>query len=155
MIKLAGIDGKGARKTVFLTTDAKKVLTPKAVTYSAVQGKLELAVSYKVGTKLKSIRQAIDSNRCYASEACVDYILSGEEAADRLDPNRGSDAFMYAEPELDEEKVTALTEEEKLDRYAWFVAVCNRIADSNVLADCSCAINDSCRTGGASQKCTS
>lgn len=134
MINWAGIDSKEARKTVFLTADAKKVVTPKSVTHTALLGKVELTVTFKVGTKLKAIRQAIASNRCYASEACVDYILSGEEAADRIDPNRGSDAFMYMEPELDEEKVVALTDEEKLDRYAWFVAVCNKIAETDILA---------------------
>ena len=133
MINLAGIDGKEIRKTVFLTADAKKVLTPKSVTHTALLGKEELTVTFKVGTKLKAIRQAIDGNRCYASEACVDYILSGEEAADRIDPNRGSDAFMYAEPELDEEKVVALSAEEKLDRYAWFIAVCNKVAETDTL----------------------
>ena len=133
MINWAGIDSKEARKTVFLTADAKKVVTPKSVTHTALLGKVELTVTFKVGTKLKAIRQAIDSSRCYASESCVDYILSGEEAADRIDPNRTSDAFMYAEPELDEEKVVALSTEEKLDRYAWFVAICNKVAETDIL----------------------
>ena len=99
-----------------------------------MQGKAELTVIYKVGTKLKEIRQLLDGNRCYAAEECLDHILSGEEVADREDPNRRSDAFLYAEPELDEEKVSALGMEEKLDRFAWFVTVANKVAQEDVLA---------------------
>lgn len=134
MTIMAGIDPEEARKTVFLSPDAKKVLTPKAAEYAATQGKVELAVTYKVGTKLKAIRQLLDGSRCYAAEECLDHILSGEEVADREDPNRRTDAFLYAEPELDEEKVSALGMEEKLDRYAWFVAVANKVAQEDVLA---------------------
>lgn len=133
MTIMAGIDPKEARKTVFLTPDAKTVLTPKAAEYTAVQGKAELTVTYKPGTKLKAIRQLLDGNRCYAAEECLDHILSGEEVADREDPNRGTDAYLFTEPELDEEKVSALDMEEKMDRFAWFVAVANKVAQEDIL----------------------
>ena len=133
MMKIAGIDAKDARKTVFLTPDAKKVLTPEAVTHTATVGQAELTLSYKVGTKLKAIRKELGNSGCYAAEACVDHILSAEEVADREDPNRTSDAFLFCEPELDTDAISPLTMEDKLDRFACFVAVCNRIAEPDML----------------------
>ena len=134
MKTLAGIDGNKVRDTVFLSSDGKKVLTPKESTVTSTIGKAELTVTYKVGTKLKAIRQALDRSGCYSPEEAVHHILSGEEVADREDPNRTSDAFMFAEPELDEKMVTPLDVEEKLNRYAWFVEICNRVADQEVLS---------------------
>ena len=128
-----GINGQEVRKTVFLTADAKKVLTPKTVTHTATVDKVDLTLTYKVGTKLKAIRQELSSTACYDPSESVDHILSEEEVADRIDPNRTSDAFMFCEPELDTDAVSPLAMEDKLDRYAWFVAICNRVAEQDML----------------------
>lgn len=129
----AGINGREIRKTVFQTADGKKVLTPKAVTYTATINKVDLTLTYKVGTKLRTIRNKLDGTACYDPTESANHILSEEEVADREDPNRTSDAFLFCEPELDTDAVLPLDMEDKLDRYAWFVAVCNRIAEPDML----------------------
>jgi len=134
MTLTAGIDPKEAREMFSISSYDTKIATPKATKFSALQGKAELSVTYKVGTKLKEIWQRLEGDRCYAVEDCIDHILSGEEIADRADPNRGTDAFMYTQPELDETKVAPIEQEEKLDRFAWFVAVVNKVAQKDMLA---------------------
>jgi hypothetical protein len=134
MITLAGIDVSKAKNTLFFTQDAEKMLTIKAAKHTQTYGSEELTVTYKVGKKLKDIQLLLRSRRLYAAEDCLDYILSGEEVADRDDPNRGSDAYLYALPELDEDKVAPINPEEKMDRFAWFVAVATKVAQPDMLA---------------------
>lgn len=133
MIALAGIDVNKVKNTVFFTQDADRMLTIKPIKHTKMQGDYELTVSYKVGNKLKAIQQILCKRRGYAAEECLDHILSGEEVADRDDPNRGSDAFMYAQPELDEEQVVPMGIEARRDRFAWFVAVAQKVAQNDVL----------------------
>lgn len=133
VLRLAGIDEKEARKKVFLTQDAKKVLTPIPANYTSVCGKQELTITYQIANRLNVIWEELQNAQCYPAETGVSYILSGEEVADREDPNRGTDAFMHTNPELDTDKVAALTTEDCLDRYAWFVAIANKIAEADVL----------------------
>ena len=133
MITLAGIDVSKVKNTVFFTQDADRMLTIKPIKHTKMQGDHELTVLYKVGNKLKAIQQILCKRRGYAAEECLDHILSGEEVADRDDPNRGSDAFMYAQPELDEEQVVPMEIDARRDRFAWFVAVAHKVAQSDVL----------------------
>lgn len=133
MIRIAGVDGKEARKAVFKDEDGRKVVTPKPVTRSVVCGNVELTVSFKIGRKLTSVRDELYRESIYAAEDCIGSIISGEEWAYRMDPQCHSDAFMFTEPMLDEEKVTPLDMEEKLDRYAIFVDIVNKAAEPEVL----------------------
>ena len=75
----------------------------------------------------------LDNANNYPPEESFGFILSGEEVADRKDPERRSDEFMYAAPELDTEKVRTLSMDEKMDRFAWFVSICNRLTDPKLL----------------------
>lgn len=133
MLNLFGINVKDAREKVFLSADAKKVLTPKKTMHSATIDGKELSITYRVGKELEQIRDVLDYAQNYPPEESFGFILSGEEIADRTDPERRSDAFMYAKPELDTEKVRTLSMDEKMDRFAWFVSICNRLTDPKLL----------------------
>lgn len=133
MLNLFGISVKDAREKVFLSADAKKVLTPKKTMHSATIDGKELSITYRVGKELEQIRDVLDYAQNYPPEESFGFILSGEEIADRTDPERRSDAFMYAKPELDTEKVRTLSMDEKMDRFAWFVSICNRLTDPKLL----------------------
>lgn len=133
MLNLFGINVKDAREKVFLSADAKKVLTPKKTMHSATFDGKELSITYRVGKELEQIRDMLDNANNYPPEESFGFILSGEEVADRKDPERRSDEFMYAAPELDTEKVRTLSMDEKMDRFAWFVSICNRLTDPKLL----------------------
>ena len=134
MTSVVGFDLNEIKKELVAAQERAKVLAVKPAKYSKVEGSTELVVSYKVGSKLKNIRELLRGSRCYAAGNCVEQFLSGEEVADRDDPNRRSDAYLYAMPELDEKNVTPMKEEEKADSFAWFVAIANKVAQPETLA---------------------
>ena len=96
MLNLFGINVTDAREKVFLSADAKKVLTPKKTMHSATFDGKELSITYRVGKEFEQIRDMLDNANNYPPEESFGFILSGEEVADRKDPERRSDEFMYA-----------------------------------------------------------
>lgn len=101
--------------------------------YLKIQNGEELVVSCKIGAKLQQIKKCLQHQSCYAPEESVSYILSGEEVVDQIDPNRGSDAYLYANPELDITKVTPLSQDEKDKRFSRFVEIANMCSRDDVL----------------------
>ena len=56
MLNLFGINVKDAREKVFLSADAKKVLTPKKTMHSATIDGKELSITYRVGKELEQMK---------------------------------------------------------------------------------------------------
>lgn len=131
---MAGINGRECISSVFLSKDEKKILTPQNASFSRKVGENELTVTYKVGRKLNAIRDERFVHSHYDPAIAVDHILSPDEVVDRDDHNRTSDAFLYAEPELDTTKLAPLDDDSVQERFAWFVMVCNRVAEEAMLS---------------------
>ena len=116
---MAGINGRECISSVFLSKDEKKIMMPQNASFSQKVGENELTVTYKVGRKLNALRDERFSRSHYDPAIAVNHILSPDEVIDHDDPNRTSDAFLYAEPELDTTKLTPLDEDSFRDRFAW------------------------------------
>lgn len=102
----------------------------------------EFTVTYHVASKLRSFyRNSLECDACdyeYASEQAVKHILSTEEVNQKYEKLYGdkfynSDAYMFSKPELDRDKLDKLDRKQQLERFAYFVMLCNKCADDAVL----------------------
>lgn len=134
-----GISSDEAAKQVI---NHSKLVVEKDKTYIANVGNKEFTVTYHVASKLRSFyRNSIECDCCeykYASEQAVEHILSAEEVVQKYEKLYGdkfynSDAYMFSKPELDYDKLDKLDRKQQLERFAYFVMLCNKCADDAVL----------------------
>ena len=134
-----GISSDEAMKQVM---NHSKLIVEKDKTSTVNVGNKEFVVTYHVASKLRSFyRNNVECDCCeyqYAPEQAVEHILSAEEANQKYEKLYGdkfynSDAFMFSEPELDVDKLDKLDRKQLLERFVYFVLLCNKCADDAVL----------------------
>lgn len=134
-----GISSDEAIKQVI---NHSKLVVEKDKTYTANVENKEFTVTYHVASKLRSFyRNSLECDACdyeYASEQAVEHILSTEEVNQKYEKLYGdkfynSDAYMFSKPELDRDKLDKLDRNQQLERFAYFVMLCNKCADDAVL----------------------
>lgn len=134
-----GISSDEAMKQVM---NHSKLIVEKDKTSTVNVGNKEFVVTYHVASKLRSFyRNNVECDCCkyqYAPEQAVEHILSAEEANQKYEKLYGdkfynSDAFMFSEPELDDDKLDKLDRKQLLERFVYFVLLCNKCADDAVL----------------------
>ena len=135
----AGFTVEEAIHNVFKGSDRTKLCMQKNRTYTAVVNGIEISVNYKPAAKARGAYRTITEYGAdyFDPEEASRNILSREEVIQReetLNPKfYNTDAYLYAEPELNEDVLTPLAGEEIIRRYAYFAELCNRAADDIVL----------------------
>lgn len=125
---------KEALDRVFKSEARDKLLVEKK-TYLASVDETEFTVNYKPSAKLRRLYR---ENLYLDYEDAVFHVLTREKVIEREEANLGeqfwnTDAFAYAEPELDRDVLEKMSNEEKLERFAVFTDFCNRVATDEIL----------------------
>ncbi len=109
---------------------------PKNKIFKVKDGAKEFKVKTKFGNSLKKAKDEIDDAWClYDMYVAEEHLLSKEEVLERIDredPNRRSDAFMYAAPEIDE-NTPRLDEKSAKRRFLIMAHIAEKLLDDAVI----------------------
>lgn len=117
-------------------------MAAKNKTYEAVVNGKSFTVIYQARAKLQALyrneKELLFGEYSYAAEQAVHHILSKEEVIARVETEMGerfynSDAYMFAEEELDLQALTELSHESILERIESFTKVCHAMEADSVL----------------------
>lgn len=138
----AGICGKKAIAEIFQPGMKKAAKTEGRRVYTAAVDGHTFTVSYQPARRLLGLCREHLLYDClgydYRAEEAIWHILPAEEVNRRAEAKYGesyynSDAWQYAEPELDTDALDKMPREEMHQRLACFAAICNRAASSEAL----------------------
>ncbi len=132
------IDADALMMKVFGTTDISKIKFPKDMKVNLTANGKTILIKTLVSTRLKN-KIKDDNFRLFAEydlAGAIDTMKSASEVQAEIfamDPNCHSDAFMFAIPQFNMEKLTKLSDGQKEQRTKYFISVAAILLDPKVL----------------------
>lgn len=133
--RLNGLDVERMISDVSNKFTWEKPVYPKPCKASLEKGGKTLQVECKLATSLRSAKRKLEDKRVYDAYDAVSHMITEEESLaliDEMDPERTSDAFMFARAEVGP-NATVLSEEEFKKRFSFLIYLAYKIADEKAL----------------------
>ncbi|MEE1136968.1 MAG: leucine-rich repeat domain-containing protein [Acutalibacteraceae bacterium] len=114
-----------------------RYVPPKNKIFKVKDGAEEIKVKTKFGNSIKKAKSEIeDAWRLYDMYVADEYLLSRDEVIakiDAIDPNRRSDAFAFATPEIDNEKAPRLGRDSAKRRFLIMAHIAEKLLDDKII----------------------